>query len=207
MVVTESSGRRISGYPPVLVEIRAVEWLPKQVGLFAVRRITAGVVVGAGNATGESSLMPESVWSSLDPITKKRVYDYCLWTPRGFVVPDDLNNVPTIWYINHSCRPNVGFNGKGDFVAIRDIGVDEELCFDYAFAGLPPDFEMTCRCGSPDCRSVVRRSDWLDPVFRMRNHKHMLAADWWERERLRVIRPEADTGGLEKRGKKGVGDN
>ncbi|MBN1149169.1 MAG: SET domain-containing protein-lysine N-methyltransferase [Anaerolineales bacterium] len=67
-------------------------------------------------------------------------------------------------YLNHSCDPNLGVrscNARGvEFVALRDIQAGEEVTFDYAMTEYrhyprpdPNDeFDLTCHCGSPNCR-------------------------------------------------------
>lgn len=49
--------------------------------------------------------------------------------------------------------------GEITFVAMRDINVDEEITFDYAFLD-NEDYQFQCSCGSPDCRKVVTGFDW-----------------------------------------------
>ena len=69
---------------------------------------------------------------------------------------------PVMLFINHSCEPNVGFAGNIVLVAMRDIGVGEELTTDYA---LFDDYDgtMECRCGTPSCRRTVSGRDWQRP--------------------------------------------
>lgn len=74
---------------------------------------------------------------------------------------------------NHSCEPNVGFRGQLFLEAIRPIGRDEEVCFDYAMVVSPSVgsalvFSMRCRCGAPRCRRVITEEDWLRPELRRR---------------------------------------
>src|SRR5271169_583859 len=61
-------------------------------------------------------------------------------------------------HLNHSCEPNLGLQGQVVYVALRDIGANEELTFDYAMTGDEPD-EMTCRCGSRSCRGTITGFD------------------------------------------------
>ena len=64
---------------------------------------------------------------------------------------------------NHSCEPNVGFTGQLGLVAMRDIEAGEELNFDYAMCDGTPYDEFDCRCGSENCRGLVRGTDWMRP--------------------------------------------
>jgi len=71
---------------------------------------------------------------------------------------------PPARYLNHSCEPNLGIrtnaDGFPDFVAMRDIGKGEELTWDYAMSEWTHyersdpalEFDLTCRCGSENCR-------------------------------------------------------
>ena len=62
-------------------------------------------------------------------------------------------------HLNHSCEPNLGLQGQIVFVALRDIGKDEELTFDYANTD-DEEYEMRCICGARTCRGVVTGRDW-----------------------------------------------
>jgi uncharacterized protein len=66
-------------------------------------------------------------------------------------------------FINHSCDPNLGLRGQIALVALRDIEVGEEVCFDYAMTDCTPYDEFECRCGSAVCRGTVRGDDWQLP--------------------------------------------
>lgn len=65
--------------------------------------------------------------------------------------------------VNHSCDPNVGFNGQVVTIALRDIEAGEEICFDYAMCDGSPYDEFQCLCGSEQCRKTIRGSDWSIP--------------------------------------------
>jgi len=62
-------------------------------------------------------------------------------------------------YTNHSCEPNVAFQGQIVLVAMRDIAAGEELTHDWATTD-DLDYEMTCNCGSPECRGTITGKDW-----------------------------------------------
>jgi len=64
--------------------------------------------------------------------------------------------------VNHSCNPNCGIRvnetGAHDYVAIKEIGVNEEitLTFDYAMRNYSIDyFPKKCMCGSKICRGKI----------------------------------------------------
>ncbi|MFA6110286.1 MAG: SET domain-containing methyltransferase [Candidatus Latescibacterota bacterium] len=67
-------------------------------------------------------------------------------------------------FLNHSCAPNcrIAF-GDWTVVATREIGVGEELTFDY----LTTEWEMAtpfeCHCGAVDCRGLIQGFKHLSP--------------------------------------------
>ncbi len=67
--------------------------------------------------------------------------------------------------VNHSCDPNCGIRvnetGAHDFVAIRNISINEEITFDYAMRNYGVDyFPKQCMCGSKRCRGRI--TGWKD---------------------------------------------
>lgn len=64
---------------------------------------------------------------------------------------------------NHSCNPNAGMTGQIGLLAMRDIAVDEEVCFDYAMCDGSNYDEFDCTCGSANCRGRVTGEDWKRP--------------------------------------------
>jgi uncharacterized protein len=74
---------------------------------------------------------------------------------------------PPIRFINHSCDPNAGVktnkHGFPDIVALGDIKRGEEIFFDYAMTefqhyhrdNVQMEFNLECRCGSPNCRGKL----------------------------------------------------
>ena len=68
---------------------------------------------------------------------------------------------PVMLFINHSCRPNVGFRGNTVLVAMSDVAAGQELTTDYAFFdGTVWPEPMTCRCGTDACRGEITGDDW-----------------------------------------------
>jgi uncharacterized protein len=65
--------------------------------------------------------------------------------------------------VNHSCTPNVGMKSATQLVAMRDIAVGEEICFDYAMTDSIPYDEFACSCDTPYCRGRVTGDDWSYP--------------------------------------------
>ncbi len=71
-------------------------------------------------------------------------------------------------YVNHSCNPNAGLSGQIGLVAMRDIKVGEEVCFDYAMSDTMPYDEFECGCGQPTCRRHISGNDWQKPELQKR---------------------------------------
>ena len=70
-------------------------------------------------------------------------------------------------FSNHSCDPNIGVRGEITFVAMRDIGVGEELTHDWAMTD-DDDSSTTCSCGAANCRKVITGKDWQRPELQRR---------------------------------------
>ncbi len=68
-------------------------------------------------------------------------------------------------FMNHSCDPNTWWLDDETMIARRDIQPGEEITYDYATTEIQIDFEMNCRCGSPNCRGVVTNKDHLKPEW------------------------------------------
>jgi len=84
---------------------------------------------------------------------------------RHFLVPRPIGEGD---YVNHSCNPNAGLSGQIGLVAMRDIKIGEEVCFDYAMSDTMPYDEFTCGCGSSNCRGTIGGNDWQKPVLQKR---------------------------------------
>lgn len=70
--------------------------------------------------------------------------------------------------LNHSCEPNLALQGQVVYVALRDIGIGEELTADYAMTDDEP-YEMNCRCGSQSCRGIITGFDWQKPKIQKKH--------------------------------------
>ena len=66
-------------------------------------------------------------------------------------------------YMNHCCDPNCVFQGDELCIASRDIGLDEEVTYDYATSETPASSHMPfpCRCGKASCRGTITGDDLL----------------------------------------------
>ena len=84
---------------------------------------------------------------------------------RHFLVPRPIGEGD---YVNHSCNPNAGLSGQIGLVAMRDIKIGEEVCFDYAMSDTMPYDEFNCGCGNANCRGSVSGNDWQKPELQKR---------------------------------------
>ncbi len=147
--------------------------------MFAIGSIRKGQRIADGiDEQDYKTLIPWARFKSFSKGIQKKIMGFCIGTPQGFIPPEglDFNKLSIDWYFNHSCSGNMGFNNKGDFVAIRNIKRGEELSYDYGLAESNPKFKMICQCKSKNCRKIITGSDWKDKNFRNRNRKHMLPA-------------------------------
>ena len=92
---------------------------------------------------------------------------------HGIQVEEDIYMVSLVDddpadFVNHSCDPNCGMSGQITLVALRDIAVDEEICFDYAMSDSSDYDEFDCACGSPNCRKKIGGNDWKKPELQKR---------------------------------------
>ncbi|MDO9317375.1 MAG: SET domain-containing protein-lysine N-methyltransferase [Gammaproteobacteria bacterium] len=151
----------------VRIEIKPSKFLEGEVGVFACRKIEKDEIV-VHFQQFKSTFFSWDSFAALDSITKRKVYGYCSGDKDGFYAPPDLNYISTAWYLNHSCAPNIGFDAKFNFVAMRNISRGEELCWDYAYDETNSLFKMKCSCGANHCRNTVRGDDW---TFLVKNRK------------------------------------
>jgi uncharacterized protein len=84
---------------------------------------------------------------------------------RHFLVPRPISEGD---YVNHSCNPNAGLSGQIGLVAMRDIKIGEEVCFDYAMSDTMAYDEFECLCGASNCRGKVGGTDWQRPELQKR---------------------------------------
>lgn len=146
------------------------------VGVFAARMIKKGERVGLGITEYKRVFSWHSLNGNL--VARKWVESFCWGTPTGFYPPRDLdfNLLLMESYMNHSCEGNVGFNLRGEFVAIKSISIGGELCCDYGLAESNPSFIMECSCGSVRCRNIITGNDWKDSEYHKKNKQNMLPA-------------------------------
>lgn len=111
---------------------------------------------------------------SIDEINSlpELLQDYPMQIEERFVIGSREERAPeTADYFNHSCDPNAGFKGQIFLVAMRDVGKNEEVTFDYAMVlsqsvGSDIVFTMQCQCCSRNCRKTISEEDWKKPEIR-----------------------------------------
>jgi len=112
--------------------------------------------------------------------------DDCLYGPKSLdkVDEDDSN------FLNHSCEPNLWFDGPLRHVAMRDIAAGEELFYDYGTENLEDD-DFACLCNSPSCRKVITKDDWKLPSVQEKHGDHFaahvmpLVRDWQQKQKAK----------------------
>lgn len=78
--------------------------------------------------------------------------------------PEPGENEDLSIYMNHSCRPNTGFNLSGSIVAYRDLFWSEELTIDYGTFIVNTDQDFVCNCGFENCRRRITKNDWQNLI-------------------------------------------
>lgn len=94
-------------------------------------------------------------------------------------------------YINHSCDPNTyvkTIDGLRHVIAIHDIGVGQEINYDYAINGYY-DSDIICNCGAKRCRGTISPNFFRLPLNLQKEYMPYLD-DWFKekfKEKLKVI--------------------
>jgi len=70
-------------------------------------------------------------------------------------------------FVNHSCDPNACVRFGTMLVALRPIGVGEEVRFDYSTTMDEDHYTLHCLCGSPRCRGTIRDFRWLPQAWKL----------------------------------------
>jgi hypothetical protein len=146
------------------ITAKAEKGMPSSIqgrGAFARKPLEAGevVMIKSGHVVDRHALeaLPERLQNSEIGIAKG----------LHLVARSESEYEDVMLFLNHCCEPNVGVRGNVAFVAMRDIAAGEELTIDYAMID-DHDESITCRCGTPSCRGVVRGQDFRLPELRHR---------------------------------------
>ena len=141
------------------------------IGVFAIRNLKKGTIIGEPRFMGEDFLLKHKDYKKIDKESKKRIMDFCANSKEGFYVPRDINYISIPWHMNHCCDGNVSFDLKGNFITIKSIKKNEELCYDYGLMMSYPRYKLICICKSEKCRKIVTGNDWKDKNYAKKNFK------------------------------------
>jgi SET domain-containing protein len=111
-------------------------------GVFAVRDIKKGEVILEWDIS--HTLTPKELEQLAEDERK-----YVSYTNGKYVVMQ-----PPEKFMNHSCDANTYSDNFRD-IAKRDIKMGEEITADYSETEVP-GFSMKCKCGSKNCRGVIK---------------------------------------------------
>jgi SET domain-containing protein len=75
--------------------------------------------------------------------------------------------------MNHACDPNTWWADDQTMIARRDIAAGEEITYDYATTEITVPFELTCNCGSLNCRHSVTHLDYQSPAWQAQYQNHL----------------------------------
>jgi hypothetical protein len=123
-------------------------------GVYAIEAVAAGEVVSVWGGYIVDAEQLETL--------PHEVQQHTVQIEEGLYLAT-IGGAETADFINHSCDPNLGLRGQITLVALRDIEVGEEVCFDYAMTDCTPYDEFECHCGTAICRGTVRGDDWKLP--------------------------------------------
>ena len=97
------------------------------VGLFAIRPIKKGDVL-LQDVTADTTFIQWAELTGLHQDVKSYLNTMCNSTTDGIFLSRTPNNINLAYFVNHSDSPNVTHDLTLDeFVALRDIEVDEEI--------------------------------------------------------------------------------
>jgi SET domain-containing protein len=132
-------------------------------GLFATASIAKGDVVGrlGGSVIDDADLQRIS-------LEHTKYNSAAIAEGVNLLISDD----DVIARGNHSCDSNLWMRDAFTLEARRDIPPGDEVTVDYALLTAVSDWEMTCRCASPNCRRRVRGDDWMRAELQDRYRGH-----------------------------------
>lgn len=137
-------------------------------GLFTRAAFAAGELVMRWGGL----VVPRAQFSS-DRFRSKATTDY----DDDHYLTELVDAPPTIDdSLNHSCDPNIWMIDEVTCVARRPIAAGDEILIDAAVYLDEPGYVHAdpCRCGSPQCRGVIRGLDWQRPELQRRYAGHFV---------------------------------
>jgi len=141
-------------------------------GLFACQPIARGTPLFSEDdwvdeaETRAFSVLTSAQIEKLSPAVRSTFvrygYNTALDQVMGTFHPEAVRH--PVNFINHSCEPDLGYDGLDAIIAVRGISAGEEIRMDYGTYSFSFDHEFTCTCGAWGCRGRVRRDDWKSMV-------------------------------------------
>ena len=132
-------------------------------GIFAVRDIRKDEVIaefkGPRIRIKDMEGIPREVW---DHLFNVGICDYI------------IAREPAV-RTNHSCDPNAGIVKDVFLAAMRNIKKGEEVMFDYSMI-TADNWQLECRCGSPQCRKII--GNYKDLPAELRRKYEEYVPDW-----------------------------
>jgi uncharacterized protein len=158
----KQSSQQCSWMNPKL-EVRTVPSDDNALGVFTREKIHKGerLVMFGGTAINEQKVLA---------LNQERIKNVLQIDDDIWLSCDECDDTD---HIRHSCNPNTGFKNIITLIAMRDIGVDEEITIDFAmvverFVGMG-DF-LPCQCKTENCRKLVAGSDWKNKDLQKKYH-------------------------------------
>jgi uncharacterized protein len=143
-------------YPKAILELKPSKVIPGEVGLFALKNFKKNEIIVDKSSWDESRIIKWDEFEALDPITKRKLIDFCYKTEEGVHAPENINKLNMAYYFNHNCDPNSYSDSDGNYMAKRDIESGEELTIDVEALMKKTVIEFECHCGSPNCRKIIK---------------------------------------------------
>jgi D-alanine-D-alanine ligase len=153
--------------------------------MFAARSIAAGELIEALEEKAQHIVSLRHVERSFSAQKRRWFAEYAwpltdelfaMWSER----PEDWRP------IDHSCDPSAWLEGL-DVVARRELKQGDAITLDYATFSGPWMKEFECKCGSRECRGVIRPTDHVAPWLEERYGDHV--SDYVRRARRSVRKP------------------
>jgi hypothetical protein len=132
------------------------------------RAVVAAAPIAAGEllAIFGGAVLDDAALEELSPDARRRV----LQVDDGLFLYSEVESIAD--WVNHCCEPNAGISGQVALVALRPIGIGEEVCYDYAMSDGSPYDRFACRCGATTCRGDVTGDDWRIEALWVRYRGH-----------------------------------
>ena len=142
-------------------EVRA--GLEGHYGMYAIEPIEEGAMIQRYEEQEHVLVSKQHVLKAWDAAQRR------LFARYAYPITDEIyalwSSDPDEWKpINHSCDPNAWLEGL-DLIARRSIAAGEQISMDYATFCNESLEPFACTCGSPECRGVIRGTDYRLPMM------------------------------------------